>query len=161
MDLATMVKEGRFREDLFYRINTVTLHLPPLRERPDEIVTLAEMFVKQYAEKYHRKAQGLSDEAMNLLQRCRWSGNIRELQGCIEKAVIYSETEQVRAADLQLRASELMEKQPKNAKPNPESAEEQVIRNAMKTYNGNLTLVAKALKISRPTLYRRLKEYGI
>ncbi len=162
MDLATMVKEGRFREDLFYRINTVTLHLPPLRERPDEIVTLAEMFVKQYAEKYHRKAQGLSDEAMNLLKRCRWSGNIRELQGCIEKAVIYSEAELIRAADLQLRASELMdETTPKTQNQTLESAEEQVIRNAMKTYNGNLTLVAKALKISRPTLYRRLKEYGI
>ena len=162
MDLAAMVKEGRFREDLFYRINTVTLHLPPLRERPDEIVTLAEMFVKQYAEKYHRKAQGLSDEAMNLLKRCRWSGNIRELQGCIEKAVIYSEAELIRAADLQLRASELMdETTPKTQNQTLESAEEQVIRNAMKTYNGNLTLVAKALKISRPTLYRRLKEYGI
>jgi DNA-binding NtrC family response regulator len=162
MDLATMVNEGRFREDLFYRINTVTLHLPPLRERPDEIVTLAEMFVKQYAEKYHRKAKGLSDEAMNLLKRCRWSGNIRELQGCIEKAVIYSEAELIRAADLQLRASELMdEDKPKPQNQTLESAEEQVIRNAMKTYNGNLTLVAKALKISRPTLYRRLKEYGI
>ena len=162
MDLATMVKEGRFREDLFYRINTVTLHLPPLRERPDEIVTLAEMFVKQYAEKYHRKAQGLSDEAMNLLKRCRWSGNIRELQGCIEKAVIYSEAELIRAADLQLRASELMDETvPKTQNQTLESAEEQVIRNAMKTYNGNLTIVAKALKISRPTLYRRLKEYGI
>ncbi len=162
MDLATMVKEGRFREDLFYRINTVTLHLPPLRERPDEIVALAEMFIKQYAEKYHRKAQGLSDEAMNLLKRCRWSGNIRELQGCIEKAVIYSEAELIRAADLQLRASELMdEATPKTQNQTLESAEEQVIRNAMKTYNGNLTLVAKALKISRPTLYRRLKEYGI
>ena len=162
MDLAAMVKEGRFREDLFYRINTVTLHLPPLRERPDEIVTLAEMFVKQYAEKYHRKAQGLSDEALNLLLRCRWSGNIRELQGCIEKAVIYSEAELIRAADLQLRASELMdEDKPKPQNQTLESAEEQVIRNAMKTYNGNLTLVAKALKISRPTLYRRLKEYGI
>ena len=162
MDLAAMVKEGRFREDLFYRINTVTLHLPPLRDRPDEIVTLADLFVKQYTEKYHRKAQGLSDEALSLLQRCRWRGNIRELQGCIEKAVIYSEAELIRAADLQLRASELMdEAAPKMQNQTLESAEEQVIRNAMKTYNGNLTLVAKALKISRPTLYRRLKEYGI
>ena len=162
MDLPTMVKEGRFREDLYYRINTVTLHLPPLRERPDEIVTLSELFIKQYAEKYHRKAQGLSDEALNLLQRCRWSGNIRELQGCIEKAVIYSEAELIRAADLQLRASELMDETAlKLQNQTLESAEEQIIRNAMKTYNGNLTLVAKALKISRPTLYRRLKEYGI
>ena len=160
MDLATMVQEGRFREDLYYRINTVTLHLPPLRERQDEIVPLAEVFVKQYAERYHRLANGLSNEAKNLLLRCRWSGNIRELQNCIEKAVIYSETELVRAEDLQIRASELTEVQATQAE-SLEDAEEKVIRQAMQQYNGNLSLVAKALKISRPTLYSRLKKYGI
>jgi len=160
MDLQTMVKEGRFREDLYYRINTVTLHLPALRERVDEIVPLAEGFVQKYAEQYHRAAQGLSEEAKQLLLRCRWSGNIRELQGCIEKAVIYSETELVRAEDLQIRASELTEGQKMQAE-SLEDAEEQVIRQALKQYNGNLSLVAKALKISRPTLYNRLKKYGI
>ena len=159
MDLAAMVREGRFREDLYYRINTITLHLPALRERTDEIVPLAETFVRQYAEKYHRAAQGLSEEAKQLLLRCRWSGNIRELQGCIEKAVIYSETELVRAEDLQIRASELSEA--KAQTESLEDAEEQVIRQALKQYNGNLSLVAKALKISRPTLYSRLKKYGI
>ena len=159
MDLAAMVKEGRFREDLYYRINTITLHLPPLRERIDEIVPLAETFVRQYAEKYHRAARGLSEEARQLLLRCRWSGNIRELQGCIEKAVIYSETDLVRAGDLQIRAAELSEN--KAAQALLEDAEEQVIRQALKQYNGNLSLVAKALKISRPTLYNRLKKYGI
>jgi transcriptional regulator with PAS, ATPase and Fis domain len=159
MDLATMVKEGRFREDLYYRINTVSLHLPPLRERPDEIVPLAEVFVKQYAERYHRAAHGLSEEAKQMLLRCRWSGNIRELQNCIEKAVIYSETELVRAEDLQIRASDMTES--KSQAESLEDAEEKVIRQAMKQYNGNLSLVAKALKISRPTLYSRLKKYGI
>ena len=160
MDLAAMVKEGRFREDLYYRINTVALHLPPLRERTDEIVPLAEAFVKQYAERYHRAANGLSEEAKQLLLRCRWSGNIRELQGCIEKAVIYSETELVRAEDLQIRASELTEIQTAQSE-SLEDAEEKVIRQAKKQYNGNLSLVAKALRISRPTLYSRLKKYGI
>ena len=159
MDLAAMVKEGRFREDLYYRINTVTLHLPALRERTDEIIPLAEAFVQQYAEKYHRAAQDLSEEAKQLLLRCRWSGNIRELHGCIEKAVIYSETEWVRAEDLQIRASELSES--KTQAESLEDAEEQVIRQALKQYNENLSLVAKALKISRPTLYNRLKKYGI
>ena len=162
MDLAEMVNEGHFREDLYYRINTVVLHLPPLRERTDEIVPLAEAFVWQYAEKYHRMAKGLSEEAKQLLLRCRWSGNIRELQGCIEKAVIYSETELVLAEDLQIRASELMEKKESRSQVETlEGAEEKVIRQAMKQYNGNLSLVAKALKISRPTLYNRLKKYGI
>ncbi|MBR1514923.1 MAG: sigma-54-dependent Fis family transcriptional regulator [Bacteroidales bacterium] len=161
MDLAAMVAEGRFREDLYYRINTMPLHLPPLRERKDEIVSLSELFVKQYAEKYHRQAKGLSTEAKRLLKRCRWSGNIRELQGCIEKAVIYSETELIRAEDIQIRASELMEEKPVKSAESLEKAEEEVIRAALKKHNGNLSLVAKALGISRPTLYKRLKEYGI
>ena len=159
MNLDEMVKDGRFREDLYYRINTVTLHLPALRERPDEIVPLAETFVLQYAEKYHRVAQGLSEEAKQLLLRCRWNGNIRELQGCIEKAVIYSESELVRPEDLQIRASDLTAGT--SQAESLEDAEEKVIRQAMKQYNGNLSLVAKALKISRPTLYNRLKKYGI
>jgi transcriptional regulator with PAS, ATPase and Fis domain len=94
-----------------------------------------------------------------MLLRCRWSGNIRELQNCIEKAVIYSETELVRAEDLQIRASDMTES--KSQAESLEDAEEKVIRQAMKQYNGNLSLVAKALKISRPTLYSRLKKYGI
>ena len=158
MDLPAMVKEGRFREDLYYRINTMPLHLPPLRERTDEIEALSMLFVERYADKYHRLTKGISDEAMRLLQRCRWSGNVRELQGCIEKAVILSESELIQPADLQIQASEL-----KDA-PNTESlvdVEEQAIRNAIKRYGGNLTLVAKSLGISRPTLYNRLKKYGI
>ena len=125
----------------------------------DMIVPLAEAFVKQYAERYHRAAHGLSEEAKQMLLRCRWSGNIRELQNCIEKAVIYSETELVRAEDLQIRASDMTES--KSQAESLEDAEEKVIRQAMKQYNGNLSLVAKALKISRPTLYSRLKKYGI
>ena len=158
MDLPSMVKEGRFREDLYYRINTMPLHLPPLRARTDEIEALSMLFVERYADKYHRLTKGISDEAMQLLQRCRWSGNVRELQGCIEKAVILSESELIQPSDLQIRASELTDAQ------NVESlvdVEEQAIRNAIKRYGGNLTLVAKSLGISRPTLYNRLKKYGI
>ena len=161
MNLAEMVKQGRFREDLYYRINTVPLHLPPLRERQDEIVPLSMLFVEKYAEKYHRQAKDLSDEAKTLLMNCQWSGNIRELQGCIEKAVIMSDNEIISKDDLQITDSQLVNA--KNTVPNVtlEDAEEQVIRNAMKKYNGNLSLVAKALNISRPTLYNRLKKYGI
>ena len=156
-DLKAMVKEGSFREDLYYRINSMPLHLPPLRERPDEIVSLAELFVKEFATEYPRKAKGLSDEAKQLLLRCRWSGNIRELRGCIEKAVIYSETELIRVEDLKISETELMEESIATIA----DYEEKMIREAMKRYNGNLTLVAKAMEISRPTLYNRLKKYGI
>jgi DNA-binding NtrC family response regulator len=156
-DLKAMVKEGSFREDLYYRINMMPLHLPPLRERPDEIISLAELFVKEFAAEYPRKAQSLSDEAKQLLVRCRWNGNIRELRGCIEKAVIYSETEQVRVEDLKISESELLDENIATIA----DYEEKIIREALKKYNGNLTLVSKALKMSRPTLYNRLKKYGI
>ena len=156
-DLKAMVKEGSFREDLYYRINAMPMHLPPLRERPDEIISLAELFVKEFAAEYPRKAQFLSDEAKQLLLRCRWSGNIRELRGCIEKAVIYSETEQIRVEDLKLGDVELMDENVTTMA----DYEEKMIRDALKKYNGNLTLVSKALKMSRPTLYNRLKKYGI
>ena len=161
MNLAEMMKHGRFREDLYYRINTVPLHLPPLRERQDEIVPLSMLFVEKYAEKYHRKAKDLSDDAKDVLMSCQWSGNIRELQGCIEKAVIMSDHEIIGKDDLQINGSQLVEVKTTTQNVTLEDAEEQVIRNAMKKYNGNLSLVAKALNISRPTLYNRLKKYGI
>ena len=156
-DLKAMVKEGSFREDLYYRINMMPLHLPLLRERPDEIISLAERFVKEFAAEYPRKAEGLSDEAKQLLLRCRWNGNIRELRGCIEKAVIYSETELIRVEDLKISDTDIMDE----SMVSMADYEEKMIRETLKKYNGNLTLVAKALDISRPTLYNRLKKYGI
>ena len=162
MNLLQMVKEGRFREDLYYRINTVTLQLPPLRERTDEIKPLVELFLTRFAEKYHREVKSIDDEALQLLQRCQWKGNIRELQNCIEKAVILSEGERIQAKDLQINPADLKDATELSANQESlENAEEKVIRAAMKKYNGNLSLVAKALNISRPTLYNRLKKYGI
>ena len=162
MNLGQMVREGRFREDLYYRINTVTLHLPPLRERTDEIASLSELFVRNFAEKYHRPTKGISDDALGLLQRCQWNGNIRELQNRIEKAVILSENDVLQPKDLEINAAALHDATKNDInEASLEDAEEQVIRNALKKYNGNLSLVAKALKISRPTLYNRLKKYGI
>ena len=156
-----MVRDGRFREDLYYRINTMAIQLPPLRERTDEIAPLATLFIERYAKKYHRNVTAISDEAVALLQRCRWSGNVRELQSRMEKAVILSENEILQPEDLQIDDTELIAKEQMVAAESLEEAEEKVIRNAVKKYNGNLTLVAKALNISRPTLYNRLKKYGI
>ena len=159
-DLPAMVCEGRFREDLYYRINTVTLQLPPLRERTDEIAALANSFTIRYAKKYRRNVTGISDEAIALLSHCRWPGNVRELQNCIEKAVILADNTILQPEDLQIDKSALNTSTSSVAET-LEDAEEQVIRNAVKKYNGNLSLVAKALNISRPTLYNRLKKYGI
>lgn len=161
-DLEKMVRDGEFREDLYYRINTMHLHLPALRERQDEIAPLAKMFIAKYAERYRRDVKGLSEEAEAKLKGHRWSGNIRELQNCIEKAVILSEGEQLSAADLQLTPSgPQQEVQGTPMEETLEMAEERTIRSAMTRFGGNLSLVAKSLDISRPTLYAKLKKYNI
>jgi transcriptional regulator with PAS, ATPase and Fis domain len=160
-DLPAMVRDSQFREDLYYRINTVTLQLPPLRERTDEIEPLASLFIERYAKKYRRNVTGISESAVELLRHCRWSGNVRELQNRIEQTVILAENEVLRPDDFQINDSELNTTASPIQAESLEDAEEQVIRNAVKKYNGNLTLVAKALNISRPTLYNRLKKYGI
>lgn len=161
-DLEKMVRDGEFREDLYYRINTMHLHLPALRERQDEIAPLAEMFIAKYAGRYRREVNGLSEEAEAKLKGHRWSGNIRELQNCIEKAVILSEGEKLSAADLQLAPSgHQQEVQAGPEEETLEMAEERTIRAAMTRFGGNLSMVAKSLDISRPTLYAKLKKYNI
>ena len=178
MDIRRMVAEGRFREDLYYRINTVHIQLPPLRERKDEIVPLAEMFLRRFAARYRREVTGMDEGAKAALCACTWKGHIRELQTCIEKAVIMSERKTLSREDL-LLPSEIpgIQYESRNVQADIhgtqaagaaeereetlEMLEEKAIRNAMKRYGGNLTLVAKSLDISRPTLYSKLKKYGI
>lgn len=163
-DLEKMVRDGEFREDLYYRINTMHLHLPALRERQDEIEALSMMFIGKYAERYRREVKGLDPEAAQLLKAHRWSGNIRELQNCIEKAVIMSEGETLTTADLQMvptAQAEAVAGEGLSGEDTLEMAEEKAIRAAMNRFNGNLSMVAKSLDISRPTLYSKLKKYGI
>ena len=167
MDLAALVREGRFREDLFYRINTVHIALPSLRERRDDIVPLAERFLLRFAEKYHRPLTGLSPEAAGLLKAQRWNGNIRELQNCIEKAVIMSEGKFLTGKDLQLDAKAAGESAGMavgHAERSEESSgrsEEALVREAMERSMGNISAAAKLLGVSRPTLYAKLKKYGL
>ena len=159
MDLDSLVCEGRFREDLYYRINTVHIALPPLRERKEDIIPLAQLFLERFARKYHRPLTGISDDAAEALKEYRWSGNIRELQNCIEKAVILSDGTTLTEKDLQLERS---------GKPAgttiravSESEEERLIRDAMERTGGNISAAAKMLGVSRPTLYAKLKKYGL
>ena len=161
-NLEQMVKDGEFREDLYYRINTMHLHLPALRERTDEIVPLANMFIDKYAQKYRRQAIRLSDEAEEALKCQYWSGNIRELQNCIEKAVILSEGDAIDVQDLELPQIKPAEAITTSSTVDTlEDAEEKAIRAAMDRFGGNLSMVAKLLNISRPTLYAKLKKYDI
>ena len=161
-DLEKMVREGDFREDLYYRINTMHLHLPALRERTDEIVPLAEMFITKYAERYRRTVNGLTPEAADILKGHYWSGNIRELQNCIEKAVILSDGDSLTASDIELQQGRApVTGQEMTGGDTLEEAEEKTIRAAMTRFGGNLSMVAKSLNISRPTLYAKLKKYNI
>ena len=173
-DIPQMVQDGTFREDLYYRINTMHLQLPPLRQRQDEILPLAERFMQTYVERYHRSVNALAPEAQQALLVHTWSGNIRELNNCIEKAVILSEGDTLTLADLQLplpsNTPYPIGRTPSNSQyptadsdavETLETVEERAIRNAMAQHDGNLSLVAKALNISRPTLYAKLKKYGI
>ena len=164
MDLEQLVREGRFREDLYYRINTVHIVLPPLRERREDIVPLAERFVTQFAAKYHRPLSGLDDSARLALEGGRWSGNIRELQNVIEKAVILSEAKHLSARDIQTEPSGSALRGTGNAGPLKsvsEAEEERLVREAVERCNGNISAAAKALGISRPTLYAKMKKFGL
>ena len=160
-DLKQMVSNGQFRQDLYYRINTVELHLPALRERSEEITPLAEIFISKFADKYRRNVTGLTQEAIKLLKEHSWSGNIRELSNCIEKAVILSENELLGPAEIEIQQGRVSESVRVLGTETLEETEEKAIRAAMTRFGGNLSMVAKSLEISRPTLYAKLKKYGI
>ena len=164
MNLEALVREGKFREDLYYRINTVHIALPPLRERREDIVPLAERFVAGYAEKYHRPVAGLDASARAALESGWWSGNIRELQNCIEKAVILSEGEILTGKDIQLdtRSGQgVMSDASVMPGLTGHLSEEAQVREAMERTGGNISAAAKLLGVSRPTLYAKLKKYGL
>ena len=163
MDLEALVREGRFREDLYYRINTVHIALPALRDRKEDIAPLAEIFLKGFAQKYHRPLEGLDDSARRALEGCRWSGNIRELQNCIEKAVILSDGNVLTAGDLQLDSSTggVRGAQRTSGSAAREADEEKLVRDAMQRTGGNISAAAAILGVSRPTMYAKLKKYGL
>ncbi len=159
MDLEQLVREGWFREDLYYRINTVHIALPALRERKEDIVPLAQMFLERFAEKYHRPLTGIAPDAAEMLMDGRWSGNIRELQNVIEKAVILSEGRQLTAKDIQLES--VAKPVGTTIKAVSEAEEERLVREAIARTDGNISAAAKMLGVSRPTLYAKLKKYGL
>ncbi len=160
-DIDTLVAEGRFREDLLYRINTIRISLPPLRERRADIPVLAERFLKEYAGLYNRPVQSISPEALSLLSSHSWPGNVRELRHAVEKAVIVAEESELRPDDFTLSV-------PKSASaPQPAAdvtladMEKTMIRAAIDDCNGNLSAAATRLGITRQTLYNKMKRYGI
>jgi two-component system response regulator HydG len=160
MPIKKMVEEKTFREDLYYRINAIELEIPPLRERKEDIPTLAEFFLKKYSDMYHKPGIKLSGRAMEQLMSHPWPGNIRELEHSIEKAVILSETGRI--TDINLHPGTATDRnRPAVPVLNLEENEKTVIRQALREVQGNISAAAKTLGINRSTLYQKMKKYGI
>lgn len=157
-DLQQMIAEGLFREDLFYRINTIQLVVPPLRERPDDIPILAGAFLREYAGRYGKTVDGFTDRAISAMVANPWPGNIRQLRHVVEKAVIIADGTVIDIADLQLPSPP-----PQHAESQGtiEDMERRMIAEAIEQCHGNLSAVAVKLGISRQTLYNKMKRYDI
>lgn len=163
-DLAEMVREGHFREDLLYRVNTIHLEIPPLRERPEDIIPLARIFLEKYAALYKRAVPTLSPDAEKQLREYPWMGNIRELEHAIEKALIIADGPMLDGRSLNLPAAQNAAPVTKAAAPGATTLEEmeyQMIKAAIDKFSGNLSLAANQLGISRQTLYNKMKRFGL
>jgi len=160
-DLGEMVKQGRFREDLLYRLNVIAIKMPPLRERVEDLARLAKRFLLRYAASYRRPARGFTKAALDAIQAYAWPGNIRELQNVIERAVILCSSEEV---DIDLVS--IAESVERKARPrigdalSLEDVERSHIQGVMAT-SPSLDAAAKVLGIDVSTLYRKRKEYGL
>jgi DNA-binding NtrC family response regulator len=160
IDIRQGVAEGRFREDLLFRLNTVEVHLPPLRERREDIPLLAMHFLRRQAAQYRKTLTGFDADAMQAMLSYPWPGNVRELEHTVERAVLLASGPSIGAEDLTLRSrapagSVSLEEM------SLEDAERLLIRKALARYNGNVSHAAEALGLSRSALYRRLERYGL
>ena len=158
-DLPALVRRGEFREDLLYRINTIHLEIPPLRQRPEDILPLANVFIERFSRQYRKTDLTLSETARDKLLHHPWKGNIRELEHAIEKAVIISDGPELPAEAFQLPPSHRDEEE--GAVSTLEEMERHMIRKALNACGGNLSAVAAQLDITRQTLYNKMKKYGL
>ncbi|HTZ97563.1 MAG TPA: sigma-54 dependent transcriptional regulator [Terriglobales bacterium] len=158
-DLNQDVATGRFRQDLLFRLNTVEIQLPPLRDRRQDIPLLAMYFLHRYSERYRKPANTFDPAAMQAMLEYAWPGNVRELDHAIERAVLLSSGDTLRVSDLSLRAPR--ESTQRLEELSLEEVESLLIRKAIDRYSGNISQAAEALGLSRSALYRRLQKYGI
>jgi len=156
-----MVAQDRFRQDLLYRINTVEIHLPPLRDRTGDIAILAEHFLKIYAKKYNKKITKISPHANKKLAMYTWPGNVRELQHAIERALIMCETSTLEAEDFLLTQSGKKQTDVEIDTYNLDDIERQIITKVLKQSQGNITKAAQDLGLTRTSLYRRMEKYDL
>jgi DNA-binding NtrC family response regulator len=158
-DLGVAVHEGRFRQDLLFRLNTIEIRLPPLRDRREDIPVLGAHFLRQHAEHYRKPLTGFDEGAIKALLAHAWPGNVRELDHAVERAVLMAQGETIRAADLGLRGGR--EGPPRLEEMSLEDVEALLIKKALARFNGNVSHAANALGLSRSALYRRLQRYGL
>ena len=165
-DLVEEVKQGRFREDLYYRIHVVTIELPPLCDRVGDIPLLAKYFLKLYCAQHNKEKLGITDEALEYMERYSWPGNIRELENIIERAVLLSKDKLINTDDLpnaikQERASVQDGYEQMSLKEALAEPEKNLIRKALESKHWNRQETAKALQINRTTLFKKMKQYGL
>ena len=161
-DLRAEVEAGRFRADLLFRLNTVEIHLPPLRERREDIPPLAAYFLARYVQRYRKQVQGIDSGAIQAMLQHPWPGNVRELDHTIERAVLMARGSQIETVDLGLGASRISGQVGQGLEEmSLESVESILIRKALQRSNGNVSQAAEALGLSRGALYRRMEKYGI
>jgi two-component system response regulator HydG len=159
LDLQQAVRSGQFREDLLYRLNTIVITLPPLRDRTEDIPMLVDHFIKIYTGQYHKEEKSISQDAIRYLQKYTWPGNIRELQHAVERAVILSDETTLQKRDFMLSSTTLVAGNTEAF--NLDEVERKTIQAAIQKYNGNLSKVAKELGVGRTTLYRKMEKYGL
>jgi DNA-binding NtrC family response regulator len=158
-DVRGEVAAGRFRQDLLFRLNTVEIHLPPLRERREDIPLLAAHFLRQHAQRYRKTITGFEPAAVQMLQEHGWPGNVRELDHAVERAVLMTQGNGVRASDLGLRAGQ--EAAPRVEDMSLEEVERHLIKKTLARFDGNAMKAAEALGLSRSAFYRRIEKYGL
>ena len=156
-NLAEMVKSGAFRDDLYYRLNVIQIELPALRERGDDVILLADCFLRSFAEKTGKPIRGFSDEALRMIRSYDWPGNVRELENAIERAVVVAKGDTIRSNHLPFSIRD------RDEAHNPTSlaeVEKHHIRRVLAEYGWNISQAARALEIDRVTLYNKIKKYG-
>jgi DNA-binding NtrC family response regulator len=161
MSIPEMVAQNKFRQDLLYRINTVEITLPPLRERPEDIPILIDHFLKIFCKKYHKPLPRLSPLTLKRLEKYHWPGNVRELQHAVERAVILSDSPVLEPADFFLSQAGIDGRALDVEGYNLGEVEKAIIRKVLSKHGGNITHTAKELGLSRTALYRRLEKYGL
>jgi len=159
-DLSHLISEGRFREDLYYRINEATIQVPPLRERQGDAVVLARTFLNRFAAQHRRPVKTFSQHALSIVEQYHWPGNVRELENRVKRAVVMAEGREIGAEDLELDGAKVEEK-PFNLREVRELAEQKAVKRALYFSENNLSRAAELLGITRPTLYNLMKKHSI